>query len=142
MATQSGRSSRGAAPRVQIVYETEADGRRQRRELPFVLGVLGDLGGNGGDAVTKLRDRKFRAVDGSTFNNAMEAMRPQLKFRVDNTLRGDDSTLAINLAFRSLNDFGPEEVAMQVPPLRQLIEVRSELNDLLRQIHERRRAGE
>jgi type VI secretion system protein ImpB len=138
MAGESGRSSRTAAPRVQITYETEMDGRRRRQELPFVLGVVGDFSAKPEPPLPRLRDRKFRDIDGTTFDATLEAMRPRLAFHVDNKLDGGDSKLAVELQFRSLDDFGPEEVALQVPPLRELIELRKDLTDLLRLIHERR----
>lgn len=138
MAAGSGRSPRAAAPRVQIAYDTEADGRRQRKELPFVLGVIGNFSGQPEEPFPKLRERKFRDVDGTNFDTVLEAMHPRLAFQVDNTLGADDSKLAVELRFRSLDDFGPEAIARQVPPLRRLVELRNELTDLLRLVHERR----
>lgn len=140
VAAGSGRSPRGAVPRVQITYETEADGRRERHELPFVLGVLGDFSATPEQPFPKLRDRKFRDVDRTNFDVVLEAMHPRLTLHVDNKLRGDDSKLAIELRFASLDDFGPQEVARQVSPLRKLVDLRNELTDLLRLIHERRGA--
>jgi type VI secretion system protein ImpB len=138
MPAGSGRSPRSAVPRVQIAYDTETDGRRQRKELPFVLGVIGDFSSQPEQPFPKLRERSFRNVDRTTFDGVLEAMRPRLAFRVDNKLSPDDSKLAVELRFQSLDDFGPEEVALQVSPLRELIELRKELTGLLRLIHERR----
>jgi type VI secretion system protein ImpB len=138
MATGSGGSPRGAAARVQITYDTEADGRRERKELPFVLGVIGDFSAKPEQPFPKLRERKFRDVDRTNFDVVMEAMGPRLALHVDNKLRGDDSQLAVELRFRSLDDFGAQEVTRQVPPLRELVDLRNQLTDLLRLIHARR----
>ena len=107
MAAGSGRSPRATAPRVQIAYETEADGRRQRKELPFVLGVLGNFSGQPEEPFPKLRDRKFRDVDRTNFDtDGGDASAPGFSRR--QTLGGDDSKLAVELRFRSLDDFGPK----------------------------------
>jgi type VI secretion system protein ImpB len=129
-----GRPARGAG-RVKITYETSEGGRRQRKELPFVLGVVGDFSAKAERRVP-LRERKFGQVDRTNFDTVMAVMRPRLAFLVQNKLRGDDSQLAVELSFRSLEDFGPQAVALQVPPLRQLVDLRQELAVLLRRIYD------
>jgi type VI secretion system protein ImpB len=138
--TDSARSSRSAAPRVQIAYDSEVDGRRQRRELPFVLGVIGDFSAMPEPPLPRLRERKFVEVERANLDAILEGARPRLALHVENRLRGDDSKLAVELRFRTLDDFGPEEVALQVPPLRKLVDLRNELSDLLRLIHQRQGA--
>ncbi len=113
--------------RVQITYDLEGDGDNRRKELPFVLGVLGDFAGKPDPPPPKLRDREFVEVSRDTFNTVLRNMEPRLALRVANKLADDGSLLAVTLRFRGLEDFEPEQVARQVEPLRQLIAVREQL---------------
>jgi len=59
-------------------------------------------------------------------------MKPHLAFSVDNKLsdEADAGQLKVDLNFKSLQDFEPEQVARQVKPLRELLELRTRLSDL------------
>ncbi len=119
------------APRVQITYDVEIGGAIDMKELPFVVGVLADLSGKPEEPLPKLKDRKFVEIDRDNFNQVLEGMKPRLAFRVDNKLGGkEDSQIAVELKFKSLDDFHPEQVAQQVDPLRKLIEARRRLAEL------------
>jgi len=113
--------------RVQITYDMEGDGENRRKELPFVLGVLGDFAGTPEPAPPKLREREFVEVSLDNFNAVLRNMQPRLALRVANKLADDGSMLAVTLRFRGMEDFEPERVALQVEPLRQLIAVREQL---------------
>lgn len=118
-------------PRVQITYDVEIGGAIENKELPFVVGVLADLSGKPADPLPKLKDRKFVEIDRDNFNRVLEGMKPRLAFKVDNKLGGkDDSQIAVELNFKSMDDFHPEQVAQQVDPLRKLIEARKRLAEL------------
>ena len=119
------------APRVQITYDVEIGDAIEMKEIPFVVGVLADLSGKPDEPLPKLKDRKFVEIDRDNFNNVLEAAKPRVAFRVDNKLTGDDTKLAVELRFKSLDDFHPEKVAQQVDPLRKLVEARRRLSDLL-----------
>lgn len=119
------------APRVQITYDVEIGDAIEMKELPFVVGVLSDLSGRPDQPLPRLRDRKFVEIDRDNFNNVLEGMKPRLAFRVDNKLTGDDTKLNVELRFKSLDDFHPENVANQVEPIRKLVETRVKLADLL-----------
>jgi type VI secretion system protein ImpB len=117
-------------PRVQITYDVEIGDGIETKELPFVLGVLGDLSGNN-KAQPKLKERKFVDVDRDNFDDVLKGMGPQLSMRVDNKLKdGDDSQLSLELKFERLEDFEPQNVVKQVAPLNQLLEMRGRLSDL------------
>ncbi len=119
------------APRVQITYDVEIGGAIDMKELPFVVGVLADLSGKPEEPLPKLKDRKFVEIDRDNFNQVLEGMKPRLAFRVDNKLGGkEDSQIAVELKFKSLDDFHPEQVAAQVEPLKKLIEARRRLAEL------------
>ena len=121
------------APRVQITYDVETGGAIEMKELPFVMGVLADLYGKPAQALPNLKDpkRKFVEIDRDNFDDVMKGIKPRLAYKVDNKLTNDDSKMGVELKFNSIEDFGPEQVANQVEPLRKLVEVRKQLSALL-----------
>lgn len=121
-------------PRVHITYQVETEGAVVEKELPFVVGVLGDFSGNPTEELKPLRDRKFVQIDRDNFNEVMARMTPGLNLRVENTLKGDGSEMAVNLKFNSIEDFEPAQVVDQVEPLKRLLETRNKLRDLLTKI--------
>ena len=126
--------SRVRPPRVQITYDVEIGDAIETKELPFVLGVLGEYSGQPKVELPKLKERKFVAVDRDNFDEALKGMAPRLALQVDNTLKGDDSRLSVELNFNKLEDFEPQRIVDQVDPLRQLLEIRSRLSDLRNKI--------
>lgn len=117
-------------PRVHITYDVEVGDAIQLKELPFVMGVLGDFSGQPAEALPRLRDRKFVEVTPDNFDDVLKSMKPRLQFKVDNKLANDGSKLGLELKFESMDDFSPERVAQQVDPLRKLLELRQQLADL------------
>ena len=118
-------------PRVQISYDVETGGALEKKELPFLVGILSDLSGKPETALPKLKDRKFVEIDRDNFNDVMAAIGPRLAFQVPNTLQKDGSKLNVVLKFEELDDFDPVRVVKQIPPLAKLFEARSRLTDLL-----------
>ncbi|WP_319410085.1 type VI secretion system contractile sheath small subunit [uncultured Desulfosarcina sp.] len=119
------------SPRVQITYDVEVGDAIEMKEIPFVVGVLADLSGKPDEPLPKVKDRKFVEIDRDNFNQVLSGMKPRLAYRVDNKLTDDDSKMAVELRFKSLDDFHPERVAEQVTPVRKLVEARKRLSDLL-----------
>ena len=124
------RIARDRAPRVQINYDVEIGDAIETKELPFVLGVLGDYAGHSKEPLPKLKDRKFIQVDGESFDDVMKGVSPRLVVRVENKLKNDDSQIAVELNFHKMEDFEPSQVVRQVEPLRKLLEARVRLSDL------------
>jgi len=122
--------SRVRPPRVQITYDVEVGDAIETKELPFVLGVLGDYSGMPKTQLPKLKDRKFVAIDRDNFDDVLKGIEPRLALRVDNELQKDGTELSVELNFEKLEDFEPAAVVRQVEPLRQLLEVRTKLSDL------------
>jgi type VI secretion system protein ImpB len=120
-------------PRVQITYDVEIGGAIQMKELPFVVGVLADLAGQQ-DALPKLKERKFTQIDRDNFNQVLANVAPRLKYKVPNAIKKDGSSLAVDLTFHHLDDFHPTAVVKAVQPLRELLEMRQRLVDLLTKI--------
>jgi type VI secretion system protein ImpB len=117
-------------PRVHIVYDVETEGAVVKKELPFVVGVLGDFSGNPSEPLKPLKDRKFIQIDRDNFNDVMARMTPGLNLKVKNTLKDDGSEMGVNLKFQSMADFEPQNVVKQVDPLRKLMDTRNRLRDL------------
>ncbi|HRJ61983.1 MAG TPA: type VI secretion system contractile sheath small subunit [Azospirillaceae bacterium] len=118
-------------PRVHITYDVETEGAMVQKELPFVVGVIGDFSGDPTEPLKPLKDRKFIQIDRDNFNDVMARMTPGVKMKVDNTLADDGSQLSVDLAFKSMEDFEPGRIVQQVEPLRKLMETRNQLRDLL-----------
>lgn len=121
---------RNRAPRVQIEYDVELYGAEKKVNLPFVTGVMADLSGQPAEPLPPVAERRFVEFDSDNFDERMKAIRPRVVTRVDNTLTGDGK-LALDLTFESIDDFAPDALARKVEPLRQLLEARQQLNNLL-----------
>ena len=119
-------------PRVQITYDVEVGGALELKELPFVMGVMGDFTGQPVEPLARLKDRKFVEVTPDNFDSVLENMKPHLAYSVENKLSEDSDApkLKVDLTFKSLDDFSPENVARQVKPLKELLELRDRLSDL------------
>ncbi len=119
-------------PRVQITYDVEIGGAIELKELPFVVGVLGDFTGNPEQPLPRLKERKFVEVNPDNFDSVLEGMKPHLAFAVENKLSEDANApqLKVDLHFKKMDDFEPGNVAKQVKPLKELLDLRTRLADL------------
>ena len=118
-------------PRVHITYDVETIGALEKKELPFVVGVMGDYSGDNNDTKKPLKDRSFVQMDRDNFTEAMGKIAPKLNLSVENTLSEEGGDMAVDLAFNSLEDFEPHRVIDQVEPLKKLMETRNKLRDLM-----------
>ena len=121
-------------PRVHITYDVETEGAEVLRELPFVMGVMGDFSGDPTAPLQSMSDRKFVQIDRDNFNDVMARMNPGLNLKVDNKLSEDGGQMAVGLKFNSIEDFEPARFAGQVPALRTLMETRAKLRDLMSKV--------
>ncbi|MCO6356098.1 type VI secretion system contractile sheath small subunit [Pseudoalteromonas shioyasakiensis] len=121
-------------PRVHITYDVETEGAIVKKELPFVVGVMGDFSGHNQEVLKPLKDRRFIQIDRENFNDVLKKMSPSLKLDVDNTLTDDGTQFSVALNFKSIDDFEPAAVVNQVEPLRNLMETRNKLRDLMTKI--------
>lgn len=118
------------SPRVHITYDVEVGGAIENKELPFVLGVLGDYAGMPEEPLARVKDRKFVEIDRDNFDQVLAGMKPRLAYRVENKLTDDGTKLGVDLRFSGMDDFHPDNVVQQVEPLRKLVEARRKLSDL------------
>ena len=118
-------------PRVHITYDVELGGAIELKELPFVVGVLGDFSGKPDQPLPRVRDRKLIEIDRDNFDQVLAGMKPRLALRVDNKLTDDGSKMNTELRFNKIEDFEPDNVVQQVEPLRKLVEARQRLGDLM-----------
>jgi type VI secretion system protein ImpB len=117
-------------PRVHITYDVQVGDAIEKRDLPFVVGVLADLSGMPEKALPPVSKRKFTAIDRDNVNDVMKKIGPRLAFKVPNRLNEDDTKLNVELRFESMDDFLPAKVAQQITPLRRLLELRNSLANL------------
>lgn len=122
--------SRNRAPRVQIEYDVEVYGAQKKIELPFVMGVMGDLSGKPAEPLAPVADRKFLEIDVDNFDDRMKSCKPRVAFQVPNTLTGEGN-LSVELTFQSMDDFSPAAIARKVDALNKLLQARTELANLL-----------
>ena len=122
--------ARNRAPRVQIEYDVELYGSEKKIQLPFVMGVLADLSGKPAEPLPPVADRKFLEIDVDNFDSRMKALKPRAAFQVPNTLTGEGN-ISVELTFESMDDFSPAAVAQKVEGLRQLLEARQQLANLV-----------
>ncbi len=124
------------APRVHVTYDVEVGDAIEVKELPFVMGVLADLSGQPTDPLPRLKDRRFVEVTPDNFDSVIESMKPHLAYAVDNKLSDDPNAgqIKVDLNFKSLSDFDPANVAQQVKPLKELMDLRQKLSDLRGQL--------
>jgi len=129
--SQQKKLDRVRRPRVQITYDVETGGAMQKVELPFVVGVMADLSGQPKEAQRPIKERKFVNIDRDNFNDVLARSAPRLAIKVDNKLTGEDTKLAVELNFKHIDDFEPAKVAEQIGPLKELLDMRHRLTQLL-----------
>jgi type VI secretion system protein ImpB len=117
-------------PRVQITYDVEVGGAIELKELPFVVGVMGDFVGKPEEPLPAIKNRKFVEIDPDNFNQVLAGMKPRVAFSVENKLQDDGSKVGVDLTFGGIEDFEPDNIVQQVEPLRKLVEARQKLSDL------------
>ncbi len=125
--------SRIRTPRVHITYDVETGGAEEKKELPFLVGVMGDFSGNPKEELPEMKERRFIEIDRDNFNTVLKSCTPRVTMRVDNKLGGEgtDELLNVELNFKNLDDFNPGKIVQQVGPLKKLYEARCRLKDLI-----------
>lgn len=126
--------SRVRKPRVHITYDVETEGVAVKKELPFVVGVMGDFAGQNTEALKPLKERRFVQIDRDNFDEVLKRMNPKLSFKVDNKLAKDGTEFNVDLEFKSMQDFEPASIVKQVAPLDKLMSTRNKLRDLMTKI--------
>lgn len=121
---------RNRAPRVQIEYDVELYGAEKKVNIPFVMGVLADLSGKPAEELPGVEDRKFLEIDVDNFDERLKSARPRVAFTVPNTLTGEGN-IAVDMTFESMDDFSPAAVIRKTEGLRQLLEARTQLANLI-----------
>ena len=129
--SQQHKLDRVRRPRVQITYDVETNGQMEKKELPFVVGVLADLSGQPKEPLRPLKDRKVVNIDRDNFNDVLSKATPRVALKVDNKLTDEGGKLPVELNFKHIDDFEPAKVASQVPALKELLDMRGKLRQLL-----------
>lgn len=121
-------------PRVHITYDVETNGATEKKDLPFVVGVMGDYSGDNTENKKNLKERKFVQIDRDNIDAVMGTIEPKLSLKVENTLEDNDSEMAVDLTFNKLEDFEPHRIVDQVEPLKKLLETRNKLRDIMSKV--------
>lgn len=122
--------AKNRAPRVQVEYDVELYGAEKKVNLPFVMGVMSDLSGKLAEPLPRVEERKFMEINAENFDDRMKSIKPRVAFQVPNVLTGEGS-IAVDLTFDSMEDFSPDKVAEKVDGIKQLLEARKQLANLL-----------
>lgn len=115
---------RNRPPRVQITYDVETGGASEKKELPLVVGILADLSGT--PQATKLKDRKFVEIDSGNLDSVMKQIAPALELKDE-----AGSVVAKLPPLTGIDDFSPASLVQKVDGLKDLFQLRTDLNDLL-----------
>ncbi len=118
-------------PRVQLTYDVETGGAMEKKDIPFVVGVLADLSAQPKDALKPMKERKFVPIDRDNFNEVLSKATPRLAMKVPNRLTGEEGQLPVELNFERMDDFEPCQVASQIPALKEILDIRGRLSELL-----------
>jgi type VI secretion system protein ImpB len=122
--------ARNRAPRVQIEYDVERYGSEQKVDLPFVMGVMSDLSGKPEEPLPPVNERKFLEVDIDNFEDRMAAIKPRVAFQVENKLTGEGK-IPVEMTFSTMEDFTPGKVAASINGVKELLEARQQLANLV-----------
>src|SRR6476620_3164306 len=82
-------------PRIQMTYDVEIGDAIEQKELPFVVGVVGDFGNDGTGEHKRLKDRNFVAIDRDNFDEVMDGIAPAVSYRVPNKLNGEGGSFGV-----------------------------------------------
>jgi type VI secretion system protein ImpB len=133
MAKQSAQKfiARNRAPRVQIEYDVEVYGAEKKVQLPFIMGVMSDLSGKPAEDLPSVEDRSYLEIDVDNFDSRLKSMKPRVAFSVPNTLSDDGGDLMVDVTFESMDDFSPAAVARKVDGLKDILDTRTKLANLV-----------
>jgi type VI secretion system protein ImpB len=129
--SQQHKLDRVRRPRVQITYDVETGGAMQKVELPFVVGVMADLSGQKKEPLPLMKDRKFTTIDRDNFNDVLNRSAPRVAIKVENKLTDQEGKIGVELNFKHMDDFDPAKVAEQVPALKEMLDMRHRLTQLM-----------
>ena len=94
------------------------------------MGVMSYLSGKPAEPLPRVEERKFMEINAENFDDRMKSIKPRVAFQVPNVLTGEGS-IAVDLTFDSMEDFSPDKVAEKVDGIKQLLEARKQLANLL-----------
>ncbi len=121
-------ASRAPKERINIVYRPAAR-PNEAVELPLKMLVLADLLGKPEDV--DLDDRKTISIDKDNFQDVVKELDLGVDLAVPNKLTNEPGDeMSVSLKFDHMRDFRPHGIAVQVPELKKLLELREALSAL------------
>jgi type VI secretion system protein ImpC len=143
-------------PRVHITYDVETGGAIEKKELPFIVGVMSCLSGVT-DGLPPLKERKFVEIDKDNFNVIFKGTNVRCAIKISGTKpasttgkagsestsesqdttsssEGESSskeqTTSIELSFNKIEDFEPLSIINQVKEMSDQYTIRACLRDM------------
>lgn len=123
-------------PRVRITYDVETGGAMEKKELPFIVGIMADLSGNRADPdnFPILKERRMVDIDRDNFNDVMKTIGPRADLapalKELDALRRSSDPADKALTFSNLDDFEPMRVINAMPTLRGQYDSRAQIRAL------------
>ncbi|MFT6835601.1 MAG: type VI secretion system protein ImpB [Francisellaceae bacterium] len=116
--------------RINIRYNTEVDGKPKDKELPMKFLVMGDLSnGTSKDRQEDLDIRNIRQVSG-TLDSTIKDMNIKINMNLENHVNpSKNPMLKVSLPIESMKTFRPENIAKNIPELKQLLQIRELLKE-------------
>jgi len=76
-------------PRVQLQYKVFTKNATKIKELPFIVGIIGDFTGyvDPDNPLKPLKERSFINIDRDNFDQKLKTCNPRINCKVENTIR-------------------------------------------------------
>jgi type VI secretion system protein ImpB len=123
----------GTRVKVSILPSSDA---KESVELDYRLLIPGNFSRSEPGSLGSVKERRIRRIARKgDFERALKDINPTLKITVPNKLSGDPtSEMEVNLDFKEMKDFHPDQIVAKVEPLKELLDARDKLKQLKLQV--------
>ena len=124
--------------RLMINYETNVDGVKKKKDLPYKVLVVADL--SNGASIDAKKDLADRAVRNTTngVDRTLSDMYISLDLEVPNFVSKDAGNISVSYKLKGMKDFKPNAVAEEVPEIKALMELKEILTSFSKDIDNNR----
>lgn len=126
--------------RLTLRYKTEVNGQPEDVTLPLRLMVEGDFSlGTSQDRSLDLEERRLRNLDGTNTDAVMKDMGISLNYSVTNRIDPESSDdMDVEIPIDSMKSFSPDKVAMHVPKVKGLLQMKKLLEEVISNVDNRK----
>lgn len=115
--------------RINLKLDVGKGDAKKKMELPLKMLVMGDFSCKPNDQ--RVVDRQKIDLNKNNFEQVMEGMELSLNYAVDDKLSGQaEKSIPVNLKFKNMKSFNPENVAKNIPSISRLLAARNLVKDL------------